>query len=56
MSSIQALGIVGTGGLGVLVVALIVSKLLNLGLESIFSLALIIFVVAGAAALILRSR
>lgn len=55
MSSIQALGIVGTGGLGVLVAALILSKLLNLGLEGIFSAALLIFVIAGAAALVLRA-
>lgn len=55
MSSIQTLGIIGTGGLGVLVAALIISKLLNLGLEGIFSAALLIFVLAGAAALVLRA-
>jgi hypothetical protein len=52
MTSIQALEIVGTGGLGVLVVALILSKFLNLGLE----VALIIYVFAGAVALILGAN
>ena len=56
MSSIQTLGIIGTGGLGVLVAALIISKLLNLGLEGIFSAALLIFVLGGAAALVLRAN
>ena len=55
MSSIKAFGIIGTGGLGVLVAALIISKVMNLGLEGIFSVALAVFVVAGAAALILRA-
>ncbi len=32
MSSIKAFGIIGTGGLGVLVAALIISKFMNLGL------------------------
>lgn len=54
MSSIKAFGIIGTGGLGVLVAALIISKVMNLGLEGIFSVALAVFVVAGAAALIIR--
>lgn len=41
--------------MGVLVAALIISKVMNLGLEGIFSVALVIFVVAGAAALVLRA-
>ena len=55
MSSIKAFGIVGTGGLGVLVAGLLISKAMNFGLEWIFSAALLIFVIAGAAALVLRS-
>lgn len=55
MSSIKAFGIIGTGGLGVLVAALIISKVMNLGLEGIFSAVLALFVVAGAAALIIRA-
>ena len=55
MSSLKALGIIGTGGLGVLVAGLIVSNLLKTGLDWIFGLAIIIFVVAGAIALITRA-
>ena len=55
MSSLKFLGIIGTGGLGVLAAGLIISKILNNGLDWIFGLALVIFVVAGAIALIARS-
>ena len=55
MSSLKALGIIGTGGLGVLVAGLIVSNLLKTGLDWIFGLAIVIFVVAGAIALITRA-
>ena len=55
MSSLKALGIIGTGGLGVLVAGLIVSNLLKTGLDWIFGLALIIFVVAGAGALLAKN-
>jgi len=55
MASFKALGIVGSGGLGILVAGLIVSNLLKTGLDWIFGLALIIFVVAGAVALIARA-
>ena len=55
MSSIKAFGIIGTGGLGMLVAALIISKVMNLGLEGIFGVALIVFVLAGAAALVLKA-
>ncbi|MCK4688539.1 MAG: hypothetical protein KAT66_10445 [Candidatus Lokiarchaeota archaeon] len=55
MSSIKAFGIVGTGGLGVLVAGLLISKAMNFGLEWIFGAALLIFVIAGATALVLRA-
>ncbi len=55
MSSIEAFGVIGKGGLGVLVAALIISKVMNLGLEGIFIALLVVFVFAGAAALILRA-
>lgn len=55
MSSIKAFGIVGTGGLGILVAGLLVSTTMDLGLDGIFSTLLFIFVIAGAAALVLRA-
>lgn len=55
MSSLKIGGIVGTGGIGVLAAAIIVSNMLETGMEWIFGLALIIFVTAGAIALINRS-
>ena len=55
MSSLKALGIIGTGGLGVLAAGLIISRVLNTGLDWIFGLALVIFVIAGAIALIARA-
>ena len=55
MSSINAFGIIGTGGLGVLVAALLISTYMNLGLEAIFSFALLVFVGAGAVALVLKA-
>lgn len=56
MSSLKALGIVGTGGIGVLAAGLIISNVLKSGLEWIFGAALLIFVAAGAFGLVLRSR
>ena len=38
-----------------LVAALIISKVMNLGLEGIFGAAFVVFVAAGAVALILRA-
>ena len=55
MSSLKALGIIGTGGLGILAAGLIISKVLNTGLDWIFGFALVIFVIAGAIALIARA-
>ena len=57
MSSLKLAGIIGTGGLGVLAAGLIASTILNLGLiiQMVFGGALLIFVVAGAVALIARS-
>ena len=55
MNSLKVLGIIGTGGLGVLVAGLLISNLLNTGLDWVFELALVIFVIAGAIALIARA-
>ncbi len=55
MSSLKALGVSAAGGLGVLVAGLIISKLGGFGLEKILSAALIIFVLAGAVALVMRA-
>jgi len=55
MSSLSALGIIGTGGLGVLVAALFLDKLLNTGLGVLLGIALVVFVLAGAIALVARS-
>lgn len=55
MSSLKALGIVGTGGTGVLATGLLVSNIMKTGLDWIFSLALLIFVTAGAISLIGRT-
>lgn len=55
MSSLKIGGIIGTGGVGVLAAAAIVSNMLDMGLEWLFGLALIIFVTAGAIALVARS-
>jgi|GEM_PF-6084564 hypothetical protein len=52
----KAFGMIGTGGLGVLSVGMIVSNGLKTGLDWIFGLARLIFVSAGAIALISRSR
>ncbi len=54
MASLKALGIIGTGGLGVLAAGLLISNVLKTGLEWIFGLALIIFVIAGGVALVGR--
>ena len=56
MGSLNVLGVSATGGLGILVAGLIVSKMYNLNLDGILSLALLIFVGAGAFSLISRSR
>jgi len=55
MSSLEALGVLGTGTLGVLASGLIVSSILKLGLEWVFIAGILVFVFAGAAALIARS-
>lgn len=55
VSSLKALGVVGTGGIGVLSTGFIVSSMLKTGSEGVFGLALIIFVTAGAVSLIARS-
>ena len=55
MSSLKVLGIIGTGGLGVLATGLIISKVLDTGVDWIFGLALVIFVIAGAIALIAKA-
>lgn len=55
MSLLKVGGIVGTGGIGVLAVAIITSDALNNGLTWLFGLALIIFVTAGAIALVAKS-
>lgn len=55
MSSLKALGVIGTGSLGVLAAGMIVSKFMETGLEWVFGLALFIFVTAGAIALIARA-
>ena len=48
-------GIVGTGGVGALGAGMIVSNMLGTGLDWVFGLALIVFVTAGAIALVARS-
>lgn len=55
MSSLKAFGVIGTGGLGILAAGLLVSNALKTGLDWIFGLGLLIFVSAGAIALIQRS-
>lgn len=55
MSSLKVGGIIGTGGVGVLAAAIIISNMMEMGLEWLFGLALIIFVTAGAIALIAGS-
>ena len=55
MSSLKVLGIIGTGGIGVLADGLIISKVLNTGLDWIFGLALVIFVIAGEIAQIAKA-
>lgn len=47
--------LVGKGALPALAVALLLSNLLKTGLEGVFTLALLIFVSAGAIALLVRS-
>ena len=55
MSYLKAGGIVGAGGLGVLAAGMIVSNMLDTGMDWVFGLALIIFVTGGAIALIAKS-
>ncbi|MFH0978952.1 MAG: hypothetical protein V1837_06670 [Candidatus Woesearchaeota archaeon] len=54
MPSLKGLGIIGTGGLGVLAAGLILSNILKTGTEGLFGTAMLIFVIAGAIALIAR--
>lgn len=51
---LKALGIIGTGTLGVLASGLLISSVLKTGFEWIFGLGIFIFVVAGAIALIAK--
>lgn len=55
MSKLAIAGITGSGGLGVLLVALLASSMLDLGVTGIVALLLLLYVMGGAAALILRS-
>ena len=56
MGSLNVLGVSATGGLGILVAGLIVSKMYDLNLDGILGLALLLFVGAGAISLIAKSR
>lgn len=47
--------ITATGGMGVLVAGLVISKSFEMQLESVFGPALLIFVVGGAIALVARA-
>jgi Co/Zn/Cd efflux system component len=55
MPSLKALGIIGTGGLGVLVAGLLISSALKTGWDPLFAVLLFIFVLAGAIALVARN-
>lgn len=54
-SSLKGFGVIATGGLGVLVGGLLISEILNLSVSGILAVALLIFVLAGAAAHVLRN-
>ncbi len=54
MSTLKALGIIGTGGLGVLVAGLLISSVLKTGWDWLFGILLFIFVLAGAIALVAK--
>jgi hypothetical protein len=54
VSVLKAFGIIGTGGLGILAAGLLISEIFKTGTGWIFGLALIIFVTAGAVALVAR--
>jgi len=54
MSSLKAFGIIGTGGLGILAAGLLLSEVLKTGTTWVFGIALLIFVTAGAIALVAR--
>jgi len=55
MTSLKTLGISATGGLAVLIAALLVSSQLKLGWEPLFAVLLVVFVIAGAISLLARS-
>lgn len=55
MNYLKIGGIVGAGGIGALGAGMLVSDALNNGLAWVFGLALLIFVTAGAIALIARA-
>lgn len=55
MSSLKAVGVIGTGTLGVLAAGVVLSQVLQTGTTWVFAVALIVFVVAGAIALVARA-
>jgi ABC-type phosphate/phosphonate transport system permease subunit len=55
MSKLAIAGIVGSGGLGTLLAALIASSMLDLDITGIIGFAFICYVMAGAGGLILRN-
>lgn len=55
MSSLKGLGILGTGTIGVLSSGLLISSVMNTGAQAIFGMSLMIFILAGAGALLLKS-
>lgn len=55
MSGLKILGITGSGGLGVLVAGLLASEMFDLNVTGILAVALLIFVMGGAGALVLRN-
>lgn len=55
MSTLKMLGIIATGGLGVLVAGLLISSVFKTGWEWLFAVLLFIFVLAGAIALVARN-
>jgi hypothetical protein len=55
MSAVKIAGLFGSGTLGVLVVGLFASKLMNAGWEPLFGVAIFVFVGAGAVALVVKA-
>lgn len=55
MTSLKAFGVTAVGALGVLVAGLLLSNTMKLGLDALFSGLLVVFVGAGALALVARS-